>query len=548
MKKFLSGFISILLSLTLVWQLCPVTAFAVSDEDLTATWDDGLDGYFLAVSEDVELGNVYRSCPYVRKTLEFFWSQDGDPANRQSDVMVEAVPPEGSPFRYSTEGNSVTIIPDADWLPAEDGYYSEYAVIRLSLGEASFEEAERKRETELYVSMDLQDGDAVFEISDAEDLKWFASLVEQGYTDIGAVLCDDIVLNQNVLDADGRLIPETDSLKTWTPIGSSNAYEGEFDGDGHSISGIYIDTEEWYAGLFGELEGTVKNLRIRDSWIRSGDSAGAAAGWTKGTIVCVSANAYVSAPSAAGGIAGVNDEEISRCFTTGTAELYDANETGENGEAGPVCGTDNGTIESTYYLSEEETDEIEGTEAKSAAQFASGEVCWLLNDGLDEAQFFQDLGEEGDPVPVLDPEHKTVYRGYTSCADAEPVYANEWLEEEPISHWLTWHEETESSCGTQGNTEYWSCEVCGRYFGDADGTEEIEEGSWILPAAAHVLTAHEGQAPTCTEDGSAAYYSCEICGRYFQDEGGLIELGEDQLILPAAAQMMTEFHEKTPSC
>ena len=84
------------------------------------------------------------------------------------------------------------------------------------------------------------------------------------------------------------------TFEEWTPIGSeSNRYTGTFDGNGKTISGIYINTDEDNQGLFGCIgdinksgTGTVKNLGIEDSWISGGDNVGGIAGYTAGFTVC----------------------------------------------------------------------------------------------------------------------------------------------------------------------------------------------------------------------------------------------------------------------
>ena len=50
---------------------------------------------------------------------------------------------------------------------------------------------------------------------------------------------------------------------------------------------------------------------------------------------------------------------------------------------------------------------------------------------------------------------------------------------------LTAHEAVGAGCETAGNSAYWSCDVCGKYFSDAEGTTEIEADSWVLPASGH---------------------------------------------------------------
>ena len=48
-------------------------------------------------------------------------------------------------------------------------------------------------------------------------------------------------------------------------------------------------------------------------------------------------------------------------------------------------------------------------------------------------------------------------------------------------HKLTRIEAKESTVTAEGNTEYWTCSGCGKYFNDAEGNTEIAEGSWVTP-------------------------------------------------------------------
>lgn len=57
----------------------------------------------------------------------------------------------------------------------------------------------------------------------------------------------------------------------WEPIKSKYrecSFEGEFDGNGHVLSHMYIDTKKCYAGLFGLFRGYVHDLTIMDSEIK----------------------------------------------------------------------------------------------------------------------------------------------------------------------------------------------------------------------------------------------------------------------------------------
>lgn len=85
--------------------------------------------------------------------------------------------------------------------------------------------------------------------------------------------------------------------KGWIPVGgSSSGLRGHFDGDGHTISGLWTDETYEYGGLFAKVtqNAEVKDLRVE---IASGHT--------------VSGTVY------AGGIAGINDGNISGCIVTG---------------------------------------------------------------------------------------------------------------------------------------------------------------------------------------------------------------------------------------
>ena len=98
-----------------------------------------------------------------------------------------------------------------------------------------------------------------YQITNAAELYWFAGLVNgtlngvQQNTAACAVLTTDITINDNVLNENGSLNDDGSGLKQWTPIGSHvrNKYTGTFDGNGHTISGLYVDSDAQYIGLFG---------------------------------------------------------------------------------------------------------------------------------------------------------------------------------------------------------------------------------------------------------------------------------------------------------
>ena len=72
------------------------------------------------------------------------------------------------------------------------------------------------------------------------------------------------------------------------------------------------------------------------------------------------------------------------------------------------------------------------------------------------------------------------------------------------NHVLTDHAATAATCTTEGNTAYWSCANCGKYFSDAQGTNEIVENSWVtlIDSDAHAWGEWTVTTPaTCTTEG-----------------------------------------------
>lgn len=69
----------------------------------------------------------------------------------------------------------------------------------------------------------------------------------------------------------------------------------------------------------------------------------------------------------------------------------------------------------------------------------------------------------------------------------------------------------EETCTEPGNSLYYTCQRCGKFFSDEGCQNEIEEGSWVIPAKDHdwddgVVT----QEPTCLEDGVRTF-TCQRC-------------------------------------
>ena len=167
--------------------------------------------------------------------------------------------------------------------------------------------------------------DAVYEISNAGQLYWFAGLVNGTLSGVeqnksaNAVLTADIVVNKNVLKSDGTLNDGT--FKEWAPIGTSaSPYTGIFEGQNHTISGLYFYQENKdYVGLFGSNSGKISNVGVLDSYFYGGIEVGGVSGRNyKGTITNCNNTGSVSGGDCVGGVSGYNNGTITNCNNTGS--------------------------------------------------------------------------------------------------------------------------------------------------------------------------------------------------------------------------------------
>ncbi len=137
-------------------------------------------------------------------------------------------------------------------------------------------------------------------------------------------LANDIVLNEGVLDENGELNDDGSNFKQWTPIGNdfSFQFKGSFDGNGHTVSGIYINNENVDdQGLFGYVDnkGEITNVRVEDSYIDVNYSAGGIVGQNYGTVSnCSNSGTVIGIGTTVGGIVGENGGTVSNCSNSGT--------------------------------------------------------------------------------------------------------------------------------------------------------------------------------------------------------------------------------------
>ena len=216
-----------------------------------------------------------------------------------------------------------------------------------------------------------QSGD-IYQISDVNELFWFAGLVNGTLEDVAAnrdakgVLTTGIILENRV---------------EWTPIGSSGAFTGSFDGQGYTISGLIADNDSAdNIGLFGVIgsTGSVSNVGVVDSSFNGNDYVGA--------------------------VAGQNDGTISGCFSTSTVS--------GSSNVGGISGNTSDKVTHSYYLDTGVSNAVDNELAKDSTAFANGEVAYLLNGDQSVLVWGQTLeGTNNDLLPVRITGENAVYCG-----------------------------------------------------------------------------------------------------------------------------------------
>ena len=111
------------------------------------------------------------------------------------------------------------------------------------------------------------------------------------------------------------------SISNWTPIGNESAYfQGTFDGNGHVIKNLTIDSTEDYQGLFGYFydNGYIMNLGIENCNVKGANSVGSLVGHVNYTEInnCY-ATGTVSGTHKVGGLIGEDSSSslVDNCYT-----------------------------------------------------------------------------------------------------------------------------------------------------------------------------------------------------------------------------------------
>ena len=166
-------------------------------------------------------------------------------------------------------------------------------------------------------------------ITTAEELKWFRDEVNSGNNEICAKIADNVeVIDMSTVchaeDKSQNLIE-----KSWEPIGKYDyryQYRGTFDGNGKTITNLYINASQLNVGLFGyTYKGTIKNLtfeyaNVTNTKDYTGILVGKAFGGSTLQNIKISNTCQIKGGKYTGGIAGELDGNAYNCVNYATVQ------------------------------------------------------------------------------------------------------------------------------------------------------------------------------------------------------------------------------------
>lgn len=413
--------------------------------------------------------------------------------------------------------------------------------------------------------------DDPYQISTAAQLKRFRNIVNGtgGQTPnhgACAVLMNDIVLNDGTFDANGTYTRGSSNTapEKWTPIGKytddndKTPYTGTFDGQGHTIKGLYVNSaSDAYVGLFGCLESAaVRNLTV-DGYVQGCNTVGGIAGYASNAAIENCSNhcsVTGSSTSKIGGIAGLNFDgaKIIDCYNVGTirnsnvyeacggivwgnagtvSNCYNVGTISGNVYDGEIVGSNSGTVENCYYLAgtnlnavgqNDNSGNITKTASKTAAEFADGTVLALLKADRDNSPWdsCQYVAAAKMTLPVFKGQgdaHDHTWSAWTSNGDGTHSRRCTCNAVETVN----------CSGGMATCKDKAVCEICGKSYGSPDLNNHTD------------LKHIDAKAATAAEEGNIAYWYCDGCGKYFSDAAATREITQADTVTAKLPQPTT---------
>lgn len=362
-------------------------------------------------------------------------------------------------------------------------------------------------------------------IRNASELYGFANLVNSGNNRINGVLLQDIVINETV-SASG-------ATYSWTPIGNDDRpYLGTFDGNGCTISGLYINGSGTYIGLFGVAgyrttntsEGTavIKNVILSNSYIRGSQNVAGIVGCLAGNFVTVSnctitQDVYIyathsSEPLVGGFSGGFGAREIGidqRCTVINCVSLATIQALNATDYVGAVVGYWRGkqnaaeavVCDNCYYLDGRTTNKDGSVQGGTGGYSDTNHWCTALS-------------SVNDSHTCISVNHKEVkatcqYPGrsaYSECLICGEVTSGSKTDYDIVGHGFT-----TATCTTPA-----TCIYCGLISGGKDASNHASSGTAYQLNGAD--DKKHDQYHTCckaiikTEKHNFSGTTCTICG------------------------------------
>ena len=454
-------------------------------------------------------------------------------------------------------------------------------------------------------------GDGVdnpYQISTAAELAWFRDQVNSGNTTISATLTEDIDLAEFCHAKDAA--KNTDEL-SWTPIGNSgNKYQGTFDGNGKTISNLYIiNAASEHLGFFGYAEkGSIKNITFDNAKVKStvDHCTGILAGFEELCIIeniKTLANCSVEGKDHVGGIAGRASGDIGNCenhamvnganFVGGIVGYYYSSDKSITSCAnyGVVTGTENsvggiaghfgsGTIQNCANYGDITGADIVGnligdgyicnlnnvlgtgnvtaTSRNPAGlfvgiiEYSSSTASGILAYNSSAKLTINGTEQTGDAV-------KSVGQGSLTSAEKIMAFTAEQLKSGMVANLLQKNVSGSAKWGQKLNTDdYPLLGSADEVYLDGNVTtnclgEQVSAFTNTKPAQEGTLTVkhgdspihHESVAATCTTDGNIEYWECNLCHKSFSDK--LLTQGVSTLVVSATGHKYGE-NDKCTMC
>ena len=471
------------------------------------------------------------------------------------------------------------------------------------------------------------DVDNPFQISIAAELAWFrdyvnGKIVNEGEKDgtthpsASATLTEDIDLSEFCHAKDAAT--NTAEL-SWTPIGNSddNTYQGTFDGDGKTISNLYVNATSddtgiiGYAGFFGYADaGSIKNITFDNAKVKSTDDyntgilvgnagscieniktlvncsvegkdfVGGIAGVASGNIGTCENHAMVNGANFVGGVVGNHegvDKSITSCVNYGVvtdtgrsvggiAGVFASGTIQNSANYGDITGADmvgnligtarecnlNNVLGTGYVTATSDTDcagllvgEIIKSSSTASGILAYNSSAKLTINGIEQTS---------DAV-------KAIGQGSLTSAEKIKAFSAEQLKSGLVAYQLQKNASGGARWGQKLNTNdypllgsadevYLDGNVIMKCSGELESTGTLTN---TKPAQEGKFTFKHGDSPThhksvdatCTTDGNIEYWECNLCHKSFSDE--LLTQEVSNLVVSATGHEYDE-NDKCTKC